>query len=397
MRLRVRLVAGFVAVHLVLSLAAGAVAWTWLDARGRAQAEDSARSIGRVLDGGGFSLTPRVLERMRDLTGFEFRVLSAPEGLRPGTVQVGLVEIDYRTAAWRRESAQVLWGTVILFLGGSAVFAVLATSLATQIAKPVERLAGSARAIGAGSWQDPVPAAGSGEIGELARELERMRARLIELDRAHRDAERLATLGTFTATIAHEVRNPLSAVRLTVQLLARQRPGDPSLALITEEMERLDLIVDELLAFSRGMAIQPETVALRPVVEGVVRLLRRQAEHTAVAVTVEGAGGTVRADPNRLRQLLMNLLLNAIQAAQRGGGTVTVRLAADGFAIDDDGPGVEAEQLPHLFEAFRTTRPDGTGLGLHLARSIARAHGAELRHAALAPGARFTLSGLPTA
>lgn len=397
MRLRVRLVAGFVAVHLVLSLAAGAVAWTWLDARGRTQAEDSARSIGRVLDGGGFSLTPRVLERMRDLTGFEFRVLAAPETLRPGTVQVGTVEIDYRTAAWRRDSAQVLWGTVILFLGGSAVFAVLATSLATQIARPVERLAGSARAIGAGSWQDPVPAAGSGEIGELARELERMRARLIELDRAHRDAERLATLGTFTATIAHEVRNPLSAVRLTVQLLARQRPDDPSLTLITEEMERLDLIVDELLAFSRGMAIQPEAVALRPVVEGVVRLLRRQAEHTAVLVTVEGAGGIVRADPNRLRQLAMNLLLNAIQAAQRGGGTVTVRLAADGFAIDDDGPGVDADQLPHLFEAFRTTRPDGTGLGLHLARTIARAHGGELRHAARSPGASFFLTGLPSA
>lgn len=397
MRLRVRLVAGFVAVHLVLSLAAGAVAWTWLDARGRAQAEDSARSIGRVLDGGGFSLTPQVLERMRDLTGFEFRVLAGPEALRPGTVQVGTVEIDYRTAAWRRDSAQVLWGTVILFLGGSAVFAVLATSLATQIAKPVERLAGSARAIGAGSWDAPVPAAGSGEIGELARELERMRLRLTELDRAHRDAERLATLGTFTATIAHEVRNPLSAVRLTVQMLARQRPEDPSLSLITEEMERLDLIVDELLAFSRGMAIQPEPVALLPVVEGVVRLLRRQAEHTAVTVTVEGLGGTVCADPNRLRQLAMNLLLNAIQAAQRGGGTVTVRLATDGFAIDDDGPGVDAEQLPHLFEAFRTTRPDGTGLGLHLARTIARAHGAELHHTARSPGASFILSGLPAA
>jgi signal transduction histidine kinase len=162
-------------------------------------------------------------------------------------------------------------------------------------------------------------------------------------------------------------------------------------------MERLDLIVDELLAFSRGMAIQPEAVALRPIVEGVVRLLRRQAEHTAVAVTVEGTGGTVRADPNRLRQLAMNLLLNAIQAAQRGGGTVVVRLTADGFAIDDDGPGVDAEQLPHLFEAFRTTRPDGTGLGLHLARTIARAHGGELRHAARAPGASFILTGLPSA
>jgi two-component system sensor histidine kinase AtoS len=401
MRLRIRLIAGFVIVHLLLSVVAGLVAWTWLDASRRAAAEASARSVGSVIAGGGFSLSPRVLERMRTLTGYEFRVLTAPEAVRPGTVQVGegafTVEIAYRNEAWHRESQQVVWATFLLFLGGSVVFTLVAVVVGRQIARPIEQLAASARAIGAGTWETAVPSVGTGEVAGLARDLEGMRERLLQLDQAHRQAERLATLGTFTATIAHEVRNPLSAVRLTVQLLARKHPDDQSLVLIGEEIERLDLIVDELLAYARGMAIHPEVVVLDQVAATALRLLRRQAEHAAVTVTLAGPGGKVRADPNRLRQLLINLLLNAIQAAQRGGGNVTISVLADGFSVLDDGPGVPPEQVPHLFEAFRTTRPDGTGLGLHLARSIAQAHGAELRHESRAPGACFVLSGLTRA
>ena len=401
MRLRVRLIAGFVVVHLLLSVVAGLVGWLWLDASRRAAAEASARSVGSVIAGGGFSLSPHVLERMRTLTGYEFRVLTAPEAVRAGTVQVGegpfTVEIAYRNAAWHEESQQVLWATTLLFLGGTVAFTLVAVMVGRQIARPIEQLAASARAIGAGTWERAVPAVGSGEVGGLARDLEGMRERLVHLDQAHRQAERLATLGTFTATIAHEVRNPLSAVRLTVQMLARKLPDDQSLTMISEEIERLDLIVDELLAYSRGMAIAPEPVALDQIAATVIRLLRRQAEHAAVEITVSGPGGIVRADPNRMRQLLINLLLNAIQAAQRGGGMVGIELRRDGFAVSDDGPGVLPEQLPHLFEAFRTTRPDGTGLGLHLARAIAQAHSAELRHEARSPGACFVLSGLPAA
>ncbi len=401
MRLRVRLLVGFVAVHLLLSIVAGVVAWTWLDGVRRAQAEDSARAVGRVLAGGGFSPSPAVIERMRTLTGYAFRVLDTPESVRPGTVQVSdrawTVEIDYRTADWHAERRRILVATVTWSVVGSTIFALLAATLAARIAGPVERLAAAARTIGAGSWERPIPAVGSGEVGELAQELEGMRQRLSDLDAAHRLSERLATLGTFTATIAHEVRNPLSAVRLTVQLLARRQPDDPALALILEEMERLDLIVDELLAFSRGMAVNPESTDLRAVIAGVVALLRRQADHAGVTVAIAGEPPPVHGDPNRLRQLAMNLLLNAIQAAQQGGGAVRIRVAADGFTIDDDGPGVPADQAPHLFEAFRSSRAEGTGLGLHLARAIAEAHGATLTHEPLTPGARFRVQGLRTA
>ena len=414
MRLRLRLVTGFVAVHLVLSAAAGLVAWTWLDASQRAQAEESARAVGTVIARGGFSLSDRVIERMRTLTGYEFRVLSSTEKIRPGTVQVvegGLVvEIDYRNAAWHRVSRQVLWGTVFLFVSGSAIFALVAAYVARQFARPIEQLVVGARAIGAGTWITPLPVVGTGEVAELARELERMRVKLVALDQAHRQAERLATLGTFTATIAHEVRNPLSAVRMTVQLLNRRLPGDPGLELIMSEIERLDLIVDELLGFSRGMTIVKEPTDLGVVVASIVRLLQRQADHAAVAMEVRDLRTTdqctVSADPQRLRQLLLNLVLNGIQAVQRGpGSTVQITINDDSLRVDDDGPGVTPELLPRLFEPFSSSRPAGTGLGLHLAKSIADAHGCRLRHesgkifpgavtgAQVGSGAGFVLDG----
>ena len=100
MRTRARLLIGFVAVHLVLTVVMGVIAWNWLDQSMRAQAEESARSVGRVLAQGGFPLTDEVMAKMRALTGYEFRVLPVLSEVRPGTVQVAeagkVVEVDYR-------------------------------------------------------------------------------------------------------------------------------------------------------------------------------------------------------------------------------------------------------------------------------------------------------------
>ncbi len=403
MRTRTRLLIGFVAVHLVLTVLMGVIAWNWLDQSMRAQAEESARSVGRVLAQGGFPLTDEVMAKMRALTGYEFRVLPALSELRPGTVQVAeagkVVEVDYRSQAYLAASRAVFIGTLTMIIAGSAAFWLVAWWLAGQFARPVEQLAGAARRIGEGDLARAVELVGSGELRSLAHELEQMRRRLNELDRQHRQDERLATLGTFTATIAHEVRNPLSAVRLTVQMLARKLPDDPGVQMIMEELERLDLIVDELLAFSKGMHVTVQPCALRAVADDVVRLLRRQAEHAGVTIAVSGEA-LVSADPARLRQLLMNLLLNAIQAVQShdtgdAEGRVTITITADGFTVTDNGPGVAPELAARLFEPFTTNRAAGTGLGLHLAKAIAEAHGAHIRlDQEHRPGARFVLSGL---
>lgn len=393
-RTRTRVLAAFLAVHVALSVVGGLVAWRLLDGFLADQAARRAETVGRLAR---FVTSDTVRRQMEDLTGYRITPLAEPGPVRPGTVQVrdehGLVvEVDYRNEEYRRVSRSVLAATLLFVAAGVLVFALVAWRLSWSLARPLERLAADARRIGDGRLEErPVEPVGTGEVRDLAVDLESMRRRLVALDRQHRQDERLATLGTFTAVIAHEVRNPLSAVRLTVQLLRRRHGDEPAIATIMDELERLDLIVDELLAFSRGITVEVEPCELADVARDVERLLARQAQHAGVAVAVHGAA-RVQADPARLRQLLLNLVLNAIQA-QHGGGAVRIVIEEDGLTVEDDGPGLPGELRESAFEAFTTGRAGGTGLGLHIARAIARAHGATLE-AGEGPGGRFRLAGL---
>jgi len=396
MRTRTRVLLAFLGVHVALSCATGVVAWRLLDASLVQQARASAQSASHIISGGGISLNDQVLTKMAEL--IKMKLARIPEGtpLAPGTIQFHaadeLFAIDY-TDAYRRSEHEVLLGTLGLLAFGSLAFGLVGMALSGQLARPLEALARAARTIGGGNLDAAVAETGNGEILSLSRELEQMRLRLVELDRQRREAERLRTLGTFTATIAHEVRNPLSAVRLTVQMLSRRLPQEASLAMVMDELDRLDLIVDELLGFSKGMTVQPVDCDLRAEAETVVRLLGRQAEHAGVSLSVSGAG-FAHADPARLRQLLMNLILNAIQA-QHGGGAVRIRVAPSTLSVADDGPGIALELVASLFSAFASGRSGGTGLGLNLAQAVAQAHHAELRYTTVVPhGACFTLHGL---
>jgi signal transduction histidine kinase len=396
MRTRSRLLLSFLTIHLILSALVGWVAWALVDGWMRDQARDSARAIGGVMTRGGFTLTDDVLSRMQELTGYRFRFLTGPGDVLDGTIQVThggrIIEVDYQTDQYEDASRTVIAATLLLFLAGMLIFGVAALVLSGQFARPVESLAASARLIGEGNLERAVPAVGSGEIADLAADLDTMRKRIHELDRQHRQDERLATVGTFTAVIAHEVRNPLSAVQLTVQMLAQRLGNDPGLAMIMQELERLDLIIDQLLAYSKGMSVTPQSCDLRALVDNVVGLLRRQSDHAGVTVAVNGAA-IVLADPARIRQLVMNLVINAVQA-QHGAGSVTIDLRPDGLAVSDHGPGVAPALVPNLFDPFATNKPGGTGLGLHLSWTIAQAHGATLRYEKLPIGCRFVLEGL---
>lgn len=403
MRLRTRLLLVLLVPHLALVLGGGWLVRSWMESTLRQQAESRARAVGAVLAGGGFTANAAVIERMRTLTGYAFRLVPADAPPRSGTVRVAagglLVEVDYRNAEFQAARLEVLVVAAGATVAGAALLAALALLTAHGVARPLERLALAAERIGAGDLDTPVAAPGGGaEVAALADVLERARVRLGALDRQHRQDERLATLGVFTATIAHEVRNPLSAVRLTVQLAARER-ADARLAALVDELDRLDLTVDELLGYARGMGAAAEPCDLAAVAADILRLLRRQAEHAGIALRQEGAA-RVLADPRRLRQLLLNLVLNALQAQRdgRAAGTVAVRIRADGLEVEDDGPGVDPALVPRLFDAFASGRPDGTGLGLHLAKTIAEAHGARLAYLpGAAGGARFVLSGLAAA
>ena len=196
--------------------------------------------------------------------------------------------------------------------------------------------------------------------------------------------ENLAAMGRMTAGIAHEIRNPLGIIRGAAQHLAgrlREAGVEDELAgFIPEEVDRLDRILKGYLAFGADATLEPEPVDLAVLARRTLRLL--EGELAGAAVTAELAADPdlppVPADPRRLQQVLLNLLLNARDAMPRGG-TVAVRLARAGgeavLTVADEGTGLQGAAAADLFAPFRTTKEKGSGLGLAVVRRIVAAHG----------------------
>jgi signal transduction histidine kinase len=187
------------------------------------------------------------------------------------------------------------------------------------------------------------------------------------------------------AGIAHEIRNPLGIIRATAERLERRYAagaGDPHFRSIPEEVDRLSAILAGYLAFAADRPSELQSLDLVPLVQQAAATdAAALAEHRVRLETqVEVAAAPVRGDPARLRQVLLNLVLNAEQAMP-AGGTVTVRLQADprggGFElrVADTGMGIPRTQLLNVWKPFFTSKPNGSGLGLAIARRIVEEHG----------------------
>jgi len=207
------------------------------------------------------------------------------------------------------------------------------------------------------------------------------------LDRAQEamiEKENLAALGRMTATIAHEIRNPLSIIRSSAERLQRKhRMEDPELAYITEEVDELDRTLTGYLQFARSQPAEFQSVPAVRILRRALAAIEGDAAARRVTVTehVPERDGTIHGDERRIRQAVLNVLLNAIQAAPDGGRVdVALEIRDDGtrIVVSDDGPGIDRAILRDVVRPFFTTRVDGSGLGLTVVRTVMDQHGGTL-------------------
>jgi len=294
------------------------------------------------------------------------------------------------------EHASFLWA--VLFLGGATLFAAgVGLYIGNSVARPVARLTEGASRLAQGDLTTRIPEGAPDEFGRLAAQFNRMTEAL----RTHQEQlvqhEKLAGIGRLAAGVAHEINNPLGVILGYVRLLQRKAEGSlaEDLKVLEEEAVRCQEIVEGLLDLARPGRIAVERVALREVCDEVVARLQEASRLGGVEVRVEGDASTC-AHPQRVRQVLFNLVKNAAEAAGTGGRVqVRIEPSADGgasVAVADSGPGVKPEDRPRLFEPFFTTKSTGTGLGLAVSQAIAHAHNGRIE-ADMGPlgGARFTL------
>ncbi len=205
-------------------------------------------------------------------------------------------------------------------------------------------------------------------------------------------AEKRDLLARLLGRLAHEIRNPLSSLDIHVQLLEEdlaglapqmREPLTPRLEIIHGELHRLEGIVERFLRLAGPAGVDLQPVEIPQIVSHVCELLRPEAAAREIAISsqVEESLPQIMADPVRLTQALLNLLINAIQAVEGKGRVHVSAASADGavsVVVSDDGPGIPPEKLASVFDPYFTTKAEGHGLGLWIAQQIVAAHGGSL-------------------
>jgi len=220
------------------------------------------------------------------------------------------------------------------------------------------------------------------------RQLKSQSELIIRIEEQLRRAERLSALGELSAILAHEIRNPLASIRGTAEILMEEGTPAPRrgefLEILVKESDRLNRVVEDFLRMARPEPADKRECDINEELGNMVTLLSAQARGSNVRLELScGALPRLVADPEKLRQAFMNIMLNAIQASPEGG-RVLVATSCDRKAgsveirFCDEGVGIAADAIAHIFEPFFTTKGSGTGLGLPITRKIIEGHGGTL-------------------
>jgi len=346
-------------------------------------------------------LSQRIIKSDRTLIDIDYKkeILDISKPVILGHQKLGGIRLGFDLNPVLSEMRSVtikslVISTAIFLLGATIIF-----GIAIRMVKPIEQLTAAAKRIEEGDLQYRVNIVRDDEVGILAAGFDRMADRLMQRERelkqsqiTLRRADRLSSLGLLTAGLAHEIRNPLVAIRTFTQLLP-ERYDDPEFrngfqGLALKEVDRICGLINDLLSFARPSKpnVAPENIS--DVVENIARILETQAKEKNVEITREFdlSLPKVWIDKEQMKQVFMNLILNAIQAMNDGGSIViSTRISARSNAelikeyvqvgIRDTGVGIPEENLEHIFDPFFTSKDEGSGLGLAVSHQIVQEHG----------------------
>lgn len=309
---------------------------------------------------------------------FAYRPLRYP----PDTVIAFVAETSDIVAAQNAVARNIAILAVVLIV----VMALVSQMIARSITSPVERLVEHTKSLASGDLTKRATVQSNDEIGRLAEAFNDMTEQLRQSEERVLRSEKLAVTGQLAARVAHDVRNPLSSIKMQAQLLRNKlKPSEAnaaSLQAILREVDRVEWVVQGLLDLARPEELRLEAGQVNEVLEEALEVTGAQLQHGKITVVkkIEPHLPPVKLDADRLKQALLNVILNAAEAMPRGGTLVaTTRINQGGLAVTieicDDGVGMDPKTQHKLFDPFFTTKREGVGLGLVNTKSIVERHG----------------------
>lgn len=287
--------------------------------------------------------------------------------------------------------AQAIKTKVVQTVALTLLIALIGVSLLSyNLSRPVRRLVAATNRLASGDLDQEIPVKSRDELGDLTRSFNRMVRNLSRIQSELVRSEKLISLGRLSAGVAHEIRNPLNAMKGAMVHLQQRWADEPLIqqytTLVSEEIDRLNRVVTEILYFSKQSLPRLEKADLNDVIVGTQGILADEAAQGSVRFvnTLDPALPLVFLDEHQIQQVLLNLIINAMDAMPGGGEIRFTTVLAEGnssqtrLIVEDSGDGISEESLPNVFDPFYTTKEDGTGLGLPLSMGIVEGHGGAL-------------------
>ncbi|MBI1912501.1 MAG: HAMP domain-containing protein [Deltaproteobacteria bacterium] len=310
-----------------------------------------------------------------------------------GKERLGYIHIETQfddfTIIARTNHTKRLFATLAIFTIG-----ILASVyLSKKYTEPIQSIADAAQKVAGGDLSVKLDVIGHDEIGKLTRNFNDMVTKLSEnrqLQEKLKEAEHMSKIGTLASGIAHEVRNPLNLINLSIDhLRVVHMPAEPdkkesflaTIANIKSEIERLDGMVSNFLNFGKPLKLNLTLLPLDSIIQETLSLLSESAAEQKIAVDVRTEPVQIFADYRHIKTCFLNLFLNSIQAMPEGGSLSVELKVSESFAnvkIADTGSGIDSENLLKIFEPYFTTKDIGIGLGLALTKRIIEEHGGSI-------------------